>query len=95
MSEAERHILKQRMYQGRLNKARRGALLFALPIGSVRSPTGEIQFGPDAHVPQIVRFVFRPFDTLGTLGGLGRYLASHQIRRGVRVREGLDNGVFV
>src|SRR5579871_1258066 len=33
MSEAELHILKQRMHQGRLSKARRGDLQFALPIG--------------------------------------------------------------
>ena len=33
MSEAELHILKQRMYQGTLQKARRGALSFALRLG--------------------------------------------------------------
>jgi len=44
MSEAELHILKQCMYQGRLSKAQRGELQFALPVGYVWSPTGEIQF---------------------------------------------------
>ena len=33
MSEAELHVLKQRMRQGALSKARRGELKFALPIG--------------------------------------------------------------
>ena len=33
MSEAELHILKQRMHQGRLSKAQRGELQFALPFG--------------------------------------------------------------
>ena len=37
MSEAELHLLKQRMYQGTLQKARRGALSFALPIGYVHN----------------------------------------------------------
>lgn len=32
-SAAERHLLKQRLYQGCLSKARRGALPFALPSG--------------------------------------------------------------
>ena len=50
MSEAELHILKQRMYQGRLSKAQRGDLQFALPVGYVWSPTGEIQFDPDEQV---------------------------------------------
>ena len=92
MSEAELHILKQRMYQGRLSKARRGDLQFALPVGYVWSQAGEIQFDPDEQVQQIVRFVFRKFDELGTLGGLVRYLASHQIQLGIRVREGAGKG---
>lgn len=95
MSEAELHILKQRMYQGRLSKARRGDLQFALPIGYVWSPTGEIQFDPDEQVQQTVRFVFRTFDELGTLGGLVRCLASHQVQLGVRVREGPGKGELV
>src|SRR2546421_5593065 len=61
MSEAELHILKQRMHQGRLSKAQRGELQFALPIGYVWSPTGEIQFDPDEQVQQIVRLIFRTF----------------------------------
>src|SRR2546430_12427578 len=88
MSEAELHILKQRMHQGRLSNAQRGELQFALPIGYIWSPTGEIQFDPDEQVQQVVRLVFRSFEELGTLGGLVRYLAQHQIQLGVRVREG-------
>jgi hypothetical protein len=37
MSEAELHVLKQRMYQGKLNKTRRGALMGIPPIGSLRA----------------------------------------------------------
>jgi len=92
LSEAELHILKQRLYQGRLSKARRGDLQFALPVGYVWSPTGEIQFDPDEQVQQVVRFIFRKFEELGTLGGLVRYLAHHQIQLGIRVREGPGKG---
>ena len=35
MSEAELHILKERMYQGRLNKARRGEFVGLPPIGYI------------------------------------------------------------
>jgi DNA invertase Pin-like site-specific DNA recombinase len=95
MSEAELHILKQRMYQGRLSKAGRGELQFALPVGYVWSPTDEIQFDPDEQVQQVVRLIFRKFEELGTLGGLLRYLAHHQIQLGVRVREGPGKGELV
>jgi DNA invertase Pin-like site-specific DNA recombinase len=95
MSEAELHILKQRMHQGRLNKAQRGELQFALPVGYVWSPTGEIQFDPDEQVQQVVRLIFHTFEDLGTLGGLVRYLAQQQIQLGVRVREGPGKGELV
>jgi DNA invertase Pin-like site-specific DNA recombinase len=95
MSEAELHILKQRMYQGSLNKARRGELQFALPVGYVWDAKGAIQFDPDEQVQAVVRLLFRKFDELGTLGGLVRYLVQHQIQLGVRVREGPGKGALV
>ncbi len=71
MSEAELHILKQRMYQGRLSKAQRGELHFALPVGYIWSPTGEIQFDPDEQVQQVVRLIFRTFLRPGHAGRAG------------------------
>lgn len=53
MSEAELHILKQRLYQGSLSKARRGALQFALPVGYVWDAEGAIQFDPDEQVQAV------------------------------------------
>lgn len=95
MSEAELHLLKQRMHQGRLSKARRGELTFALPVGYVWQAPGEVGFDPDEQVQAVVRLVFRKFAELGTLGGVLRYLAQHDIRLGVRVREGPGKGALV
>ena len=95
LSEAELHVLKQRMHEGRRNKARRGELRFALPIGYVWSPEGTIGFDPDEQVQAVVRLVFRKFAELGTLHGVLRYLADHQIQLGIRVREGPGKGELV
>ena len=95
MSEAELHLLKQRLYQGCLSKARRGALTFALPSGYVWDADGAIQFDPDEQVQAVMRLLFTLFEELGTLGGLLRYLARHDIRLGVRVREGPGKGQLV
>lgn len=95
MSEAELHILKQRMHAGRLSKARRGALTFALPIGYVWRSPGEVAFDPDEQVQTVVRLIFAKFEELGTLGSVLRYLATHDIRLGVRVREGPGKGTLV
>jgi DNA invertase Pin-like site-specific DNA recombinase len=94
MSEAELHLLKQRMYQGILHKARRGALSFALPIGYVHNASGEVVYDPDAQVQHVVRLIFRKFDELGTLHALLRYLVQHDIQLGIRVREGPAKGIL-
>ena len=52
MSEAELHLLKQRMLAGQAGQGRRGELAIALPIGYVRRPSGEVgarprRAGPD------------------------------------------------
>ncbi len=92
MSEAELHMLKQRLHQGKLHKARRGELAFALPIGYVRRPSGEVTFDPDEQVQHVVKLLFRKFDELGTLHAVLRYLTQHDIQLGVRVREGPAKG---
>jgi len=58
MSEAELHVLKTRMLEGRRAKARRGELFFNLPRGYVRSRGGEIVFDSDEQVQATVRLVF-------------------------------------
>ena len=50
ISEAELHLIKQRMWSGRLAKARRGELAVPLPAGFVRRPSGEVALDPDEQV---------------------------------------------
>lgn len=92
MSEAELHILKQRMLQGRLNKARRGELAVHLPTGYVRRPSGEVTFDPDEQVQHVVQLIFRKFEELGTLNAVLQYLVRHHIQLGIRLRNGLSKG---
>jgi hypothetical protein len=94
MSEAALHILKQRLYQGTLQKARRGALRFALPIGYIHDAAGAVVYDPDAQVQHVVRLIFRKFAELGTLHALLRYLVRHDIHLGVRLREGPAKGTL-
>jgi len=95
MSEAELHILRQRLHLGCLNKARRGELHFALPVGYVWGEEGQIQLDPDEQVQEVVRLIFRTFEEQGTIGAVVRYLAQHQVQIGVRVREGPGKGQLV
>ncbi|MGI5135188.1 recombinase family protein [Streptomyces sp. CA-106110] len=92
ISEAELHLIKQRMWNGRLNKARRGELAVPLPVGYARLPDGEVVFDPDEQVQTVVRLVFDLFDELATINAVLRFLVDHGIQMGIRVREGPERG---
>jgi len=92
MSEAELHIIKERMHQGKLNKARRGELLGPAPIGYLKRGKSEFIIDADEQVQAVVRLIFEQFDQQGTLQGLLRYLVHHQIRLPVRPHGGPNRG---
>jgi DNA invertase Pin-like site-specific DNA recombinase len=94
MSEAELHVLKERMYQGRLNKARRGALMGTPPIGSLRLGSGEWAIDPDEQVQATVRLIFDRFDRETTLHGLLRYLVRNGVSIPVRANSGPNRGAL-
>jgi DNA invertase Pin-like site-specific DNA recombinase len=94
MSEAELHLIKQHMEQGKLQKARRGERRCGLPMGYGRDAAGAMALDPDAQVQQVVHLIFRKFDDLGTLHALVRYLAQQGIEIGVRLREGSAKGTL-
>jgi DNA invertase Pin-like site-specific DNA recombinase len=92
ISEAELHLIKQRMWSGRLAKARRGELAVPLPSGFVRRPSGEVALDPDEQAQAVIRLVFGLFDRLGTVNGVLCFLADNHIQLGVRMREGPERG---
>jgi DNA invertase Pin-like site-specific DNA recombinase len=92
ISEAELHLIKQRMWSGRIAKAERGELAVPLPIGYARRPSGEVVFDPDEQVQAVVRLVFDLFDRLGTVNAVLCYLADASAQIGVRLREGPERG---
>ena len=94
MNESELHILKERMYQGKLDMARRGEPLSLPPIGYVRLASGEWAVDPDEQVQATVRLLFDEFDRQGTLHGLLRYLVHHNIRIPVRPGSGPNRGAL-
>ena len=88
MSEAELHILKARMLEGRRAKARRGELGKAVPMGYLRRTSGEVIFDPDEQAQATIRRVFDLFERLRTVGKVMRYLIEHDMRMPVRIRSG-------
>ena len=92
MSEAELHILKQRMLEGKRAKARRGALSMRVPMGYVHHASGEVTKDPDEQAQAVMTLIFEAFERTRTLYGLLCYLVEHDIRLPCRVYSGARKG---
>ena len=95
LSEAELHLLKARLHDGRQAKARRGEVAMALPRGYVRRPSGEVVKDPDEQARATIELVFDVFERRRSLNGLLTYLVDHDIRLPDRERSGPGKGDLV
>jgi DNA invertase Pin-like site-specific DNA recombinase len=81
MSEAEQTWMRLRLYGGKVNKAKRGALHFTPPIGYVwDEEQGGFRFDPDEHVQRAVRLIFKRFRIDGSAFAVVRYFARHGLQ---------------
>jgi DNA invertase Pin-like site-specific DNA recombinase len=92
MSEAELHILRSRMEQGRRNKAARGELYNQMPIGYILQEDGQVTLDPDRRVQDTIRLVFDLFERLGSGRGVLCHLREHRIPLPFRPHYGPTRG---
>lgn len=95
MSEAELHIMRARLDQGRWNKAGRGELGFNMPRGYLRRASGEVCLDPDERVRETIQLVFDVFERRGSVHGVMRYFTERDIALPDRVRTGPSTGEVV
>lgn len=92
MSEAELHILKQRMLEGKRAKARRGELGMVVPMGYVRHPSGGVQKDPDEQAQSTIQLAFKLFERFATVHRVLRYFVTYKIQMPHRHRSGSRKG---
>jgi DNA invertase Pin-like site-specific DNA recombinase len=95
MSEAELHIMRARLDQGRRHKAERGELGFNLARGYLKRPSGEVTLDPDERVRDTIRIIFDVFARRRSVLGVVRYLVAHSIGLPDRIRNGPGKGDVV
>ena len=95
MSEAELHIMRARLDEGRRHKAARGELGFALPRGYLRRADGEVTLDPDERVRETIETIFDVFARRRSVHGVLRYLVAHGIDLPDRVRSRSGKGELV
>jgi len=79
MSEAELHLLRQRLDAGRMNQVKRGTYRQQLPTGYLRLPDGTVVKDPDDQVRHIIEVIFAKFNELGSVNKVLRYLRQNKI----------------
>jgi len=80
MSEAELHVIRARLNNGIWNKAARGELRRALPVGFVwGEEEGQILFDPDEAVRQAIHTVFQKFAEIGSVRQLWIWLCTQKL----------------
>jgi len=79
MSEAELHMLRQRLDAGRMNQVKRGTYRQRLPTGYLRLPDGAVVKDPDDQVRHVIELVFDKFSELGSVNKVVRYLRRNKV----------------
>lgn len=74
MSEAELHLLKMRLEEGRMRQVERGDLRLSLPTGLVRLSNGTVVKDPDDQVRHTIELVFTKFTEMGSCRKVLHYL---------------------
>ena len=79
MSEAELHMLHQRLNAGRLSKVMRGEYVQHLPTGLVRLPDKSVVKDPDDQVRHVIELIFAKFEELGSCQRVLRFCKHNAI----------------
>ena len=91
MSEAELHLIKQRLVESARAKAKRGRLRRRLAPGLIWDEAGRIQKDPDEQVVAAIELVLQRFDQVGTIHQTHISLLEDGVELPVRVGRG--NGI--
>jgi DNA invertase Pin-like site-specific DNA recombinase/transposase-like protein len=88
MNEFELVTLRNRLLRGSRNKAERGELFLAVPLGYFKTASGEVIQEPDEQARGMIRLVFEKFEELGSAYAVFRYLVVNGLHLGFRRHRG-------
>lgn len=79
-SMLERYLIKSRLCDARLERAKQGKLRTSVPSGYVYSASKQVVIDPDKKVQALVRLLFEQFDTLGSALAVAKYFHERHIQ---------------
>ena len=88
MSEFELVTLRNRLWRGTRNKAERGELFPAVPVGYFKQSSEEVIQDPDEQARAMIQLVFDKFAELRSAYAVFRYFTVNDLRLGFRRHRG-------
>lgn len=80
LNEYELDLLRQRSVEARREKARRGELIQAAPVGYIKTEDQRLEKDPDLRVQETILLVFRKFIELGTVRQTLMWFLEHNLQ---------------
>ena len=91
MSEAELHFLRERMFGGLINKAKRGELMKPIPLGYVYDNKQVIK-DPDIEIQKAIELLFDTFRRLGSAHSVINHYRVNHLNFPYKPGKGFGNG---
>lgn len=88
LNEYELDLLRQRSVEARHQKARRGELIVAAPIGYMKTEDQRLEKDPDRRVQESIHMVLRKFVELGSVRQTLLWLLEHELQLPTRDAQG-------
>jgi DNA invertase Pin-like site-specific DNA recombinase len=79
MSEFELTLMRKRLHEALLAKAKRGELRISVPNGYVWPRDGKVEFDPDERIRAVIGMIFEKFDELGAARQVLMWLRDNDI----------------
>ncbi len=95
MSQAELHFIRARLLGGKINKAKKGALKFPLPVGFCYDEEGYTRFDNDEQVRSVIQLLFKVFKEKGSAYGVVHYFGQQKLQFPTRAYGGIWKGKLV